>query len=129
MRIYVCAGGLLRWRSTAAAISTIPGIAAATATTAFAGPLVEFFAAATARPLVLALRTITAAGLLHAAGTATVLALVNRAGLRFRRTRAIARSECDFELVEFVPLGVGTIAIRDRQQFLHARPWGLGWGL
>ncbi len=101
--------------------TTVAGIAT-TAAAAFAGPLVEFFAATTARAFVLALRTITAAtGLLHAAGTAGILALVDGAGLWFRGAGAIARSECNFEFVEFVPLRVGTVAIRDRKQFLHAR--------
>jgi len=106
--------------ATVTVAATIAGIAATTAP-AFAGPFVEFFAATTARPFILALWTIAATGLLHAAGAAGVLALVDGAGLRFRRAGAIARSECDFKLVEFVPLGIGTVAIRDRKQFLHAR--------
>jgi len=109
-------------RSTATTVTvaaTIAGIATTTAP-AFAGPFVEFFAATAARPFILALRTI-AATRLHAAGAAGVLALMDGAGLRLRRAGAIARSECDFELVEFVPLGIGTVAIRDRKQFLHAR--------
>jgi hypothetical protein len=108
----------------AATITTVAWITTSTTATAFAGTLVEFFAATTARAFVLALRTITATtGLLHTAGAAAVLALVDGAGLWFRRAGAIARSECDFEFVKFVPLGVGTVAIRDRKQFLHARAW------
>ena len=108
-------------------VATIAGIAAtATTATAFAGPLVEFFTAATttraARTFVLALRTAAATRLLHAAGAAGVLALMDRARLRFGRAGTVARSECDFELVELVPLGVGTVAIRDRQQFLQTCP-------
>lgn len=109
-------------------ITTIAGITptAATTATAFAGPLVEFFTAATttraARAFVLALRTAATTRLLHAAGAAGVLALMDRARLRFRCAGTVARSECDFELVELVPLGVGTIAIRDRQQFLQTCP-------
>lgn len=123
-----CVVGLLRLRrSTAAAIAiaiaTVPGIATTSATAAtFARTFVEFFSATTARTFVLALRTVTATtGLLHAAGAAAVLALMDGARLRFRRAGTVARGECNFEFVEFVPLGIGTVAIRDRQQFQHAR--------
>ena len=40
--------------------------------------------------------------------------------LGIRRAGAIARSERDLEFIEFVPLGIGAIAIGDGQQFLHA---------
>jgi hypothetical protein len=112
--------GLLRLRrSIAAAIAAVSTIAATAAT--FAGPLVEFFAAATARPLVLPLRP-TAAGLLHATGAAAVLALMNRAGLWFGCAGTVARGKRDFKLIELIPLFVSTVAVRDRQQLLQARP-------
>lgn len=107
----------LRWNTTTA-IAAVPGIAT-TATTTLAGPLVEFFAAAR---FVLSLWTVVVAGLLHATSAAAVLALVDGAGLRVRRTGTIARSEGNFELIELVPLFISTVAVRDRQQFLHARP-------
>jgi flavin reductase (DIM6/NTAB) family NADH-FMN oxidoreductase RutF len=112
-------------RNTAAAIATVSSIATTAAATAFAGSLVEFFAATTARPLVLALRTATttaATRLLHATGAAAVLALMDRARLWFGRAGTVTGGERDFELIELVPLFVGTVAIRDRQQFLQARP-------
>ena len=97
-----------------------------TTTTTFAGTFVEFLAAATAATTttssattqVFTLRTSAAHfGLAAAAGhDAHAAALL----LGIRRAGAIARSERDLEFIEFVPLGIGPIAIGDGQQFLHA---------
>ena len=100
-----------------------------TTTTTFAGTFVEFLAAATAAAAsasasasastqVFTLRTSAAHfGLAAAAGhDAHAAALL----LGIRRAGAIARSERDLEFIEFVPLGIGPIAIGDGQQFLHA---------
>ena len=99
-----------------------------TTTTTFAGTFVEFLAAATttttttsaasATTQVFTLRTSAAHfGLAAAAGhDAHAAALL----LGIRRAGAIARSERDLEFIEFVPLGIGAIAIGDGQQFLHA---------
>ena len=104
-----------------------------TTTTTFAGTFVEFLAAATAATAaataattttssattqVFTLRTSAAHfGLAAAAGhDAHAAALL----LGIRRAGAIARSERDLEFIEFVPLGIGPIAIGDGQQFLHA---------
>lgn len=113
--------------------ATTTGIATVTAaaTAAFAGAFMEFFAAA-ARILVLP-RTLSlrpsAAGL----GTATagILPLVHRTALRFRRAGTVARCQGNFKFIEFIPLGVGAIAVRNGQQFLHPRPGRNGglWGL
>ena len=104
-----------------------------TTTTTFAGTFVEFLAAATAATAaataattttssattqVFTLRTSAAHfGLAAAAGhDAHAAALL----LGIRRAGAIARSERDLEFIEFVPLGIGAIAIGNGQQFLHA---------
>ena len=98
-----------------------------TTTTTFAGTFVEFLAAtssaaasasAATTTQVFTLRTSAAHfGLAAAAGhDAHAAALL----LGIRRAGAIARSERDLEFIEFVPLGIGPIAIGDGQQFLHA---------
>ena len=101
-----------------------------TTTTTFAGTFVEFLAtaataatttsaaSASATTQVFTLRTSAAHfGLTAAAGhDAHAAALL----LGIRRAGAIARSERDLEFIEFVPLGIGAIAIGDGQQFLHA---------
>ena len=102
-----------------AAVTTISATASAAAT--FARTLVEFLAATTtaataALVFTLALRASAAHfGLLAAAHHAHAAAL-----LGIRRSGAIARSERDLEFIEFVPLGIRTIAIGDGQQLLHA---------
>jgi hypothetical protein len=124
--------GLLRrlLRSAAAHITvatTAYPATTTTTTTTFAGTFVEFLAAATAATTsaaasastqVFTLRTSAAHfGLTAAAGhDAHAAALL----LGIRRAGAIARSERDLEFIEFVPLGIGAIAIGDGQQFLHA---------
>jgi hypothetical protein len=122
--------GLLRrlLRSAAAHITVATTTATASAaTTTFAGTFVEFLAATTAAASasasaaatqVFTLRTSAAHfGLAAAAGhDAHAAALL----LGIRRAGAIARSERDLEFIEFVPLGIGPIAIGDGQQFLHA---------
>lgn len=119
MRRVVCLLRLLRWNTATRA----------TTAAAFAGAFVEFFATTTARPLVL--RTTAAAGLRHASCAAHVLALVVLPRLRIRRAGTIAGCQGNLEFVEFIPLGIGAIAIGDRQQFLHAGAGRLGrdWGL
>ena len=111
--------------------STTAHITTTTTTTTFAGTFVEFLATtttttasaaatatATATAQVFTLRTSAAHfGLAAAAGhDAHAAALL----LGIRRAGAIARSERDLEFIEFVPLGIGPIAIGDGQQFLHA---------
>jgi hypothetical protein len=97
--------------------------AATTSTAAFARTFVELLASA-AGILVLALVLRgPATGLAAAAG---ILPLVQGTALRLRRTRAVARGERNLEFVEFIPLGVGAVAVRYGQQFLHARPRGYG---
>ena len=123
--------GLLRrlLRSAAAhiTVATTAYPATTTTTTTFAGTFVEFLAAATAATTsaaasastqVFTLRTSAAHfGLTAAAGhDAHAAALL----LGIRRAGAIARSERDLEFIEFVPLGIGAIAIGNGQQFLHA---------
>jgi hypothetical protein len=119
--------GLLRrlLRSTTAHITVATTATASAATTTFAGTFVEFLAATTtaastsaATTQVFTLRTSAAHfGLAAAAGhDAHAAALL----LGIRRAGAIARSERDLEFIEFVPLGIGPIAIGDGQQFLHA---------
>lgn len=124
--------GLLRrlLRSAAAhitvATTAYPATTTTTTTTTFAGTFVEFLAAATtttsasasATTQVFTLRTSAAHfGLAAAAGhDAHAAALL----LGIRRAGAIARSERDLEFIEFVPLGIGAIAIGNGQQFLHA---------
>jgi hypothetical protein len=122
--------GLLRrlLRSAAAHITVATTTATASAaTTTFAGTFVEFLAATTTAAAstsaatttqVFTLRTSAAHfGLAAAAGhDAHAAALL----LGIRRAGAIARSERDLEFIEFVPLGIGPIAIGDGQQFLHA---------
>ena len=112
-------------RSAAAHITVATtAYSATTTTTTFAGTFVEFLAAATAATSasattqVFTLRTSAAHfGLAAAAGhDAHAAALL----LGIRRAGAIARSERDLEFIEFVPLGIGAIAIGDGQQFLHA---------
>ncbi len=119
----LCSGLLRRllWSAT----TGIPVSAAApTTATTLAGTFVEFLAPSTtsapaSAALVLALRTSTAHfGLLPAGHHAHAAAL-----LRIRRAGAVARSERDFEFVEFVPLGIGPIAVGDGQQLLHALAW------
>jgi hypothetical protein len=95
-------------------------LTATTAATAFSRALVEFLATTAAATGILVL---TLALLAAAAG---ILPLVQGAALRLRRTRAVARGKRDLEFVEFIPLGVGTVAVRYGQQFLHARPRGYG---
>jgi len=98
--------------------------ATAATATAFSGALVEFLAAATAGILVLTGTLLgPATGLATSAG---ILPLVQGATLRFRRTRAVARGKRDLEFVEFIPFGVGAVAVRYGQQFLHACPRGYG---
>lgn len=112
-----CCDLLRLLRATASAATNS---AAASTTTAFAGALVEFLAApatSTATPLIFALRASTThLGLTtgHHTQAATLLLL------RIRRAGAIAGSERNFEFVEFIPLGIGAIAIGNSQQFLHA---------
>ena len=77
------------------------------------------------RIFVLALGTATP-GLLHASGGAGILPLMILPGLRVGRTGAVAGSKRDLEFVELIPLGIGTIAIRNCQQFLHAGTGGQG---
>jgi hypothetical protein len=121
--------GLLRrlLRSAAAHITVATTASASAATTTFAGTFVEFLAATTTAAAstsaatttqVFTLRTSAAHfGLAAAAGhDAHAAALL----LGIRRAGAIARSERDLEFIEFVPLGIGPIAIGDGQQFLHA---------
>jgi hypothetical protein len=103
-------------------VATIAAVATSTATTpALAWTFVEFFTAtpataSAATTLILTLRTSAAHfGLLAAAHHAHASAL-----LGIRRAGAIARSERDLEFIEFVPLGIRTIAIGDSQQLLHA---------
>ena len=104
-----------------AAVTAISATASASAAATFARTLVEFLAATTtaataALVFTLALRASAAHfGLLAAAHHAHAAAL-----LGIRRAGAIARSERDLEFIEFVPLGIRTIAIGDGQQFLHA---------
>jgi hypothetical protein len=106
-----------------AAVTAISATASASAAATFARTLVEFLAAtttaaatATALVFTLALRASAAHfGLLAAAHHAHAAAL-----LGIRRSGAIARSERDLEFIEFVPLGIRTIAIGDGQQLLHA---------
>lgn len=113
---------LLRATASAATHITVAASAASTtSTTAFAGTFVEFLAASTttaARVFTLALRASAAhfrlaAAAGHYAHAAALLLGIRRAG-------TIARSERDLELIEFVPLGIGAIAIGNSQQFLHA---------
>ena len=111
-RIAVC---LLR-RLTAATAAT---------TAAFARAFVELLAT-TAGILVLSLTLPLLGPAAGLAATAGILPLVQGAALRLRRTRPVARGERDLEFVEFIPLGVGAVAVRYGQQFLHARPRGYG---
>jgi len=110
----------LRAAATVTAIAAVTAISA-TASATFARTLVEFLAATTtaataALVFTLALRASAAHfGLLAAAHHAHAAAL-----LGIRRSGAIARSERDLEFIEFVPLGIRTIAIGDGQQLLHA---------
>ena len=113
---------LRRLLTAAAGVAPIAAVATATAT-ALARALVEFFTAApatataSAATLILTLRTSTAHfGLLATGHHAHAAALL----LGVRRTGTIARGERDFEFIEFVPLGIGPIAVGDGQQFLHA---------
>ena len=107
---------------TAAGVAPIAAVATTTATaTSLARAFVEFFTAApataSATTLILTLRTSAAHFWLLATGHhAHAAALL----LRVRRTGTVARGERDFEFIEFVPLGIGPIAVGDGQQFLHA---------
>lgn len=110
--------GCLLWRLLRSATARI-AVATTTATAAFARTLVEFFAApaTSTRTLVLALLRAPAThlGLLAAAHNTHAAAL-----LGVRGTGAIAGSKCDLEFIEFIPLGIGPIAVGDGQQLLHA---------
>jgi hypothetical protein len=125
--------GLLRrlLRSTTAHITVATTATATAATTTFAGTFVEFLAATTAAASasasaasaatqVFTLRTSAAHFGLAAAAAAGHDAHAAALLLGIRRAGAIARSERDLEFIEFVPLGIGPIAIGDGQQFLHA---------
>jgi hypothetical protein len=126
--------GLLRrlLRSAAAHITVATTTATASAaTTTFAGTFVEFLAATTAAASasasaasaatqVFTLRTSAAHFGLAAAAAAGHDAHAAALLLGIRRAGAIARSERDLEFIEFVPLGIRTIAIGDGQQLLHA---------
>ena len=111
-------------RSAAAHITVATtAYSATTTTTTFAGTFVEFLAAATsasATTQVFTLRTSAAHFGLAAAAAAGHDAHAAALLLGIRRAGAIARSERDLEFIEFVPLGIGPIAIGDGQQFLHA---------
>jgi len=100
----------------APAISHASGAAATTA--AFAGAFVKFLAATA---WILALRSAaTTARLLHAAAAGVLTGLVPQTRLRFGRAGAVAGGQRDLEFIQLVPFGVGTIAIGNGQQFLHA---------
>src|SRR3989442_914905 len=47
-------------------------------------------------------------------------------GALLRCVLSIARSELDFKLIELVPLGFGSLPLRDREQFLQALTGGNG---
>jgi len=117
-----CCRRLLRRLLRSAATGIAVTATTASAATTFARTLVEFLAAATAATALVFALTLwaTAAhfGLLAAGHHAHATTL-----LRIRRAGAVARSERDFEFVEFVPLGIGPIAIGDGQQLLHALAW------
>jgi hypothetical protein len=124
--------GLLRrlLRSAAAHITVATTTATASAaTTTFAGTFVEFLAATTAAASASASAAATQVFTLRTSAAHFGLAAAAAAGhdahaaallLGIRRAGAIARSERDLEFIEFVPLGIGPIAIGDGQQFLHA---------
>lgn len=107
-------------RSAAAHITVATTATASAATTTFAGTFVEFLAATTAATQVFTLRTSAAHFGLAAPAAAGHDAHAAALLLGIRRSGAIARSERDLEFIEFVPLGIGPIAIGDGQQFLHA---------
>jgi len=123
IRAEYCGRLLRRLLTAATGVAAISAVATTTATTtALARAFVEFFTATastttSATPLIFALRTSAAhLGLLatgHHAHAAALLLGVRRAG-------TITRGERDFEFIEFVPLGIGPIAVGDGQQFLHA---------
>ena len=72
---------------------------------------------------------LTAAGPLLAAALALLLLLAaarHRAGMAkigIRPALAIARVKHDLELVQLVPLGVGTLPLGNRLKLLQARAW------
>jgi hypothetical protein len=51
------------------------------------------------------------------------------ADIRIRPALAVARVEHDLELVQLVPLGVGTLAFGNRLQLLQARAWRNWFGV
>jgi len=79
--------------------------------------------------LALAAMLLTAAGPLLAAALPLLMLLAAArhgsgvADIRIRPTLTVAGVEHDFELVQLVPLGVGTLAFGNRLQLLQARAW------
>jgi hypothetical protein len=91
-------------------------LAAAPSTTTAATRPVLLLPAATAVTVLLAAVTMLAAGALLRVAPV----------VRVRRALPVAGSEHDFQLVQFVPLGVGALAFRYGQQRLQARAGGIG---
>ena len=66
---------------------------------------------------------IAAAGIAPRIASTTTPTLPRRGILFFLVANAIARCKGDFELVQLVPLFLGTLIVGNRQQGLHAATW------
>ena len=69
---------------------------------------------------------ITAAWTAPRIASATAPALASRRILFFLVANAITRCKGDFELMQLVPLFLGTLIVGNSQQSLHAATWGGG---